>query len=130
MVFIARGVQQGGTAHAPRSRSRAGAVVQRRSWLRLSLLPELFWKLLNFLQFLCAQRSLLPAQPLTTPFSFTSIFTPDETQKRSGAIKAGAPAGGRKLGGAGSASGGVGGASLKNVRGISSFEASCAPGGG
>jgi hypothetical protein len=29
-------------------------VVQRRSWARLSLIPELFWKLINFLQFLCA----------------------------------------------------------------------------
>jgi hypothetical protein len=34
----------------------AGQVVQRRTLWRLSLIPELFWKLLNFLQFLCVPR--------------------------------------------------------------------------
>jgi hypothetical protein len=36
-------------------RRNAGRVVQRRTWLRLSIIPELFWKAINFLQFLCVR---------------------------------------------------------------------------
>jgi hypothetical protein len=57
MVYVVNGALARRCLRLPQTERflrSSGQVVQRRGWLRLSIFGELFWKTVNFVQFLCA----------------------------------------------------------------------------